>query len=137
MIFETAAAKVAATAVLAGSATLGVGVAATDCPAGQEVTIMGCGKVTQTVPDETIRRGTGTISATTVNVDFRDENGNRTSSGMGTGDQFEWLGGRKPGKNGDGTLIEVKQTTTGKGGWGDRYEGWIPAKYTQIPSMFN
>jgi hypothetical protein len=136
MIFETAAAKAAATAVLAGSATLGVGVAASDCPSGQEMTVWGCA-VVKTAPDETIRRGTGTISATTVAVTFRDENGNRTDSGLGAEDQFEWLGGRKPGKNGDGQLIEVKQITTGKGGWGSLYQGWIPAKYTQIPSMFN
>lgn len=136
MIFETAAAKAVATTVLAGSATLGVGVAANDCPSGQEMTIWGCA-VVETAPDETIRRGTGTISATTVAVTFRDGNGNRTDSGLGAADQFEWLGGRKQGKNGDGQLIEVKQITTGKGGWGPRYEGWIPAKYTQIPSMFD
>jgi len=134
MLFETAAAKTVAAAVLAGGATLGVNAAVTDCPAGQEMTVVGCAEVTHH-PDET-KWGTGTNSATTVAVDFRDQNGNRTNSGMGAEDQFEWLGGRKPGKNGDGMLIEVKQTTTGKGGWGSLYQGWIPVKYTQIPSMF-
>lgn len=136
MIFETTVAKAVATATLAGSSALGINMAVTDCPAGQEMTVFGCGKVTSH-PDESIHQGTGSHSAVTVPVDFRDESGNRTSSGMGTGDQFEWLGGRKPGKNGDGTLIEVKQTTTKMGGWGNLYTGWIPVKYTQIPSMFN
>ena len=139
MFFETAVAKTVAGAVLAGGATLGVGVAVKDCPAGQEMSVMGCAKVTH---HPSGRKGTGTHSAVDgrkapSGVDLRDGNGNRTTSGLGPDDQFEWLGGKKPGKNGDGTLIEVKQVTTGKGGWGPLYEGWIPVKFTQIPSMFN
>lgn len=64
-----------------------------------------------------------------VGVDFRDDNGNRTASGMSPYDQFQYLGQTKAGKNGDGTLIKVRQLTKGKGGWGSLYEGWIPVKY--------
>jgi hypothetical protein len=135
MLFETAAAKVAAGALLAGGVTFG-GVAASDCPTGQEMTVMGCATV-KNYDDETIRQGTGSTSFVTVDVDFRDNDGNRTSSGMSNQDQFEWLGGKKPGKNGDGMLIEVKQISTGKGGWGSLYQGWIPVKFTSAPRMFN
>lgn len=64
-----------------------------------------------------------------VGVDFRDDNGNRTTSGLSPRDQFKYLGQRKVGINGDGTLIKVRQITQGMGGWGDLYEGWIPEKY--------
>ena len=135
MLFETAAAKTVAAAVLAGGATLGVNAAVTDCPAGQEMTVVGCAKVTH-YPDELKDGDTGIISAPSVSVAFRDESGNRTGSGMSKWDQFKWLGGKKPGKNGDGTLIEVEQITKGKGGWGSRYRGWIPVKYTQAPEQY-
>lgn len=95
-------------------------------------------KITE-CPDVVVSGGQGTsISSVTpgVGVDFRDDNGNRTSSGLSNQDQFEYLNAKKPGKNGDGTLIKVKQITKGKGGWGSMYIGWIPVKYTQIPSMF-
>lgn len=127
------AASVVASVVVAGGAVVGVG-AAKDCPAGQDATLFGCAVVT-TAPDE-VKQGTNVNSAVTVDVDFRDAQGNRTSSGMGNEDQFQWLGGKKPGKNGDGALIQVRQLTRGQGGWGPLYEGWIPVKYTQIPSMF-
>jgi hypothetical protein len=138
MLFETAAAKAAATAasaVLVGGAAVGVSTAAGSCPDGQERTLFGCAKVVEYEGEE-VRRGTGTTSGPTVSVAFRDEHGNRTGSGMSASDQFEWLGGKKMGKDGDGMLIEVRQLTKGRGGWGDRYTGWIPVKYTQIPAMF-
>ncbi|MFE0472539.1 hypothetical protein ACFW2V_13085 [Streptomyces sp. NPDC058947] len=135
MFLEATAAKIAG-AVLVGGATLGVGAATTDCPTGQEMTVMGCAKVTD-YEDETVQQGTGSHSAVTVDVTFRDDQGNRTTSGMSSQDQFEWLGGKKPGKNGDGMLIEVKQISRGKGGWGPLYQGWIPVKYTHIPRMFD
>lgn len=133
-MIHAAVAKVAATAVLAGGAVAGVS-ATESCPAGQEATLFGCATVTHH-PDEENRRDTGITSAVTVNVSFRDNHGNKTDSGISTEDQFKWLGGKKLGKNGDGMLIEVEQTTEGKGGWGSLYQGWIPVKYTQIPSMF-
>ena len=132
-MIHAAVAKVVAGAVLAGGAVAGVG-ATTHCNPGEVLIGGSCGKVTGTMPDET--RGTGVTSAVTVDVDFRDTNGNRTNSGISTQDQFEWLGGKKQGKGGDGTLIEVKQITHGKGGWGPAYKGWIPVKFTQIPGMF-
>lgn len=133
MLMESAAAKVAA-ALIAGGAATGVGVSVADCPTGQEMTVVGCAKVTHHSDDS--GRGTGSHSATTVSVYFRDADGNKTDSGLGPGDQFEWLGGKKMGKNGDGMLVEIRQTTTGKGGWGSLYEGWIPMKYTQTPRLF-
>lgn len=135
-MLHAAAIKVAAGALAAGGITV-TGVSATGhCSPGQVVTSFGCGTVTQTLPDES-RQGTGVTSAVTVDVDFRDAGGSRTDSGISHNDVFEWLGGRKPGKNGDGTLIEVKQVTHGKGGWGPAYIGWIPEKYTQAPMMFH
>lgn len=134
-MIHAAVAKVAAGAVLASGAVVGVN-AAESCPAGQEATILGCASVTQ-YPDETIRQDTGKRSAVVVNVSFRDANGHKTNSGISTEDQFVWLGGKKQGKNGDGMLIEVEQVTHGKGGWGPLYRGWIPAKYTQLPSMWS
>lgn len=137
-MLEIAAGKLVAGALLAGGVTV-TGVAATsDCPAGQEKTVFGCAEV-QHYEGETVQRGTGKISAVTPSqgVTLRDKNGNRTGSGLSNQDQFEWLGGKKPGKNGDGVLIEVKQITQGKGGWGSDYIGWIPVKYTQAPQMFN
>lgn len=134
-MIHAVAAKVALGALAAGGLTVG-GVSATEhCSPGQVLTSFGCGTVTATAPD-TVRGGTGITSATTVNVDFRDSRGNRTTSGISTQDQFEWLGGKKQGKDGDGTLIEVQQTTEHKGGWGPLYKGWIPMKYTQAPVMF-
>jgi hypothetical protein len=135
MITTAAVAKVVAGTMLAGGAVAGVG-AVEHCPVGEVFANGGCGKVVQTLPDEK-RQGTGTISAVTVDVDFRNGDGERTNSGISTEDQFEWLGGKKPGRDGDGELIEVRQITQGKGGWGPLYQGWIPVKYTQIPQMFN
>jgi hypothetical protein len=132
-MIQAAAVKIAAGALIA-SGVVGVS-AAEHCKLGEVATSLGCGKVTQTLPDET--KGGSTTSAVTVPVDFRDADGNRTSSGLGVNDQFHWLGGKKQGKNGDGLLIEIRQTTHGGGGWGPLYEGWIPVKFTQIPSMFH
>lgn len=133
-MIQAAAIKVAAGA-LAATGVVGVS-AAEQCKVGEVLTSFGCGNVT-TAPDESHRRGTGSTSAVTTAVTFRDARGNRTGSGLGIEDQFEWLGSKKQGKNGDGPLIEVRQITHGKGGWGPLYEGWIPAKYTQIPSMWD
>ena len=82
--------------------------------------------------------GIDTVSSVTpsVGVDFRDDHGNRTSSGLSNRDQFEYLNARRQGRSGDGMLIKVRQITHGKGGWGPLYTGWIPVKYTQLPSMF-
>lgn len=131
-MIHAVAIKAAAGVLVAGGAVVGVGTTG-HCPSGETHTVFGCAKVT-TAPDEST--GTGTISAVTVNVSFRDEGGNKTGSGISTEDQFQWLGQKKPGKNGDGTLIKVKQITHGKGGWGPLYEGWIPVKFTQAPALF-
>ncbi len=97
---------------------------------------MELGTVT-TCPDVTTFRTTVISSVTpAVGVDFRNDDGDRTASGLSSHDQFRFLHLTKEGKGGDGLLIKVRQTTQGKGGWGPLYEGWIPAKYTQIPSMF-
>jgi hypothetical protein len=109
----------AATAALLTGATLAIAPAAQAAPAATSV-------------------DPNTTSAVTpaVGVDFRDDHGNRTTSGISNRDQFEYLGVQREGKNGDGTLIKVRQLTNGRGGWGKLYTGWIPVKYTQLPSMF-
>lgn len=134
-MIHAVALKVAAGALAAGGLTVGGASAVGHCSPGQVVTGFGCGTVKETAPDET--RGGTITTAVTFDVNFRDDNGDRTSSGLGANDQFHYLGAKKMGKNGDGMLIKVKQTTTGQGGWGSLYEGWIPVKYTQLPSMFN
>lgn len=134
-MIHAVAAKIAAGVLVAGGATVGGVSASTHCPPTQVVTGFGCGTVTETVPGET--RGGSITSAVTVAVDFRDDNGDRTSSGLGAHDQFQYLGAKKQGRNGDGLLIKVRQTTRGQGGWGSLYEGWIPARWTQIPGMFH
>lgn len=136
-MLEVIGVKVAAGVLAAGAVTGGAVQIADGCPAGQDMTVFGCAKV-QGYPDQSSSSGTNIRSSITPagGVDFRDSRGNRTGSGISNEDQFEWLGGKKPGKNGDGTLIEVKQVTHGKGGWGPLYQGWIPVKFTQLPSMF-
>lgn len=136
-MFEIAAGKIAVTAastVLAGGAAVGIS-ATGDCPTGQEKTVFGCATVTN-APD--ITRGHGSISSVTPSsgVVFRDGNGNRTTSGLSPRDKFMYVGQKMEGKNGDGTLILVKQMTKGVGGWGPLYLAWIPVKYTANPELF-
>lgn len=138
-----AKAAVVATA-LTGSLIAGTASAsALDCKPGQ-VKVMGqCGTVTG--EDKRQGRSTGITSFVTpsVGVDFRDNNGNKTGSGFYPANAFEYLGRKMHGKNGDGTLILVRQLTKAddgsvtQSGYGNLYTGWIPVKYTQIPSMFN
>lgn len=95
------------------------------------------GTVTECVKADEFTGKTISFVTPAVGVDFRDDNGNRTASGLSSNDQFEYLGEKRAGVNGDGTLIRIRQITTGKGGWGSRYEGWIPVKYTSVPSLFD
>lgn len=137
-MLEIAAGKLAlaaAGAIVAGGTALGVNTAG-GCPAGQETTIFGCAKVTN-APDER-GAGYGKVSSVTPSggVDFRDVNGDRTSSGLSPADRFQYVGQKRKGKNGDGPLILVKQLTHGKGGWGPLYLAWIPVKYTADPTSF-
>jgi hypothetical protein len=137
-MLQVVAVKAAAGILAAGAIGGGVVVeTSSGCPAGKEMTVFGCATV-QNYPGETSSTGTNVRSSVTPSggVDFRDKNGNRTGSGMSNQDQFVWLGSKKPGKNGDGMLIEVEQVTHGKGGWGPLYKGWIPVKFTQAPQMF-
>lgn len=136
-MLEIAAGKfavAAASTVLAGGAAVGINVAS-DCSAGQEMTAYGCATVTD-APD--ITRGHGTVSSVTPSsgVVFRDENGNRTNSGLSPRDKFMYVGQKMQGKGNDGTLILVKQITKGVGGWGPLYLAWIPVKYTANPGAF-
>lgn len=138
-MLEIAAGKLAvaaASTVLAGGAAVGLN-ASGNCPDGQEKTLFGCATVTN-APDVTVDKGYGSISRVTPSggVDFRDEDRNRTDSGLSPQDRFQYVGQKVEGKNGDGPLILVKQLTKGKGGWGPRYLGWIPIKYTENPSLF-
>lgn len=137
-------ATTAAAAALAGTVALGGAASASSCPSGQVKTAYGCGQVTGEIKGEQ-GHPTGITSFVTpaVGVDFRDENGNKTGSGFYPANAFEYLGKKKHGKNGDGTLILVRQLTRHDGpgitqsGYGSLYKGWIPAKYTQAPSMFD
>lgn len=133
----------AATLALTGSLAFAGTAAASDCKPGQ-VKVMGqCGDVTGEIKGEQGRE-TGITSYVTpaVGVDFRDEAGNKTGSGFYPVNLFEYLGKKKHGKNGDGTLILVRQLTRDdpgtvvQSGYGDLYRGWIPVKYTQAPELF-
>jgi hypothetical protein len=142
-----ATAAIIATAGVAGATSAS---AADNCPPGQEqVAAFGktqCGTVTE-IPDPPNQNQTGetggqadsTTSSVTpsVGVILRDDNGALTTSGLSNRDQFEYLGEKMDGKHGDGTLIKIRQTSTGMGGWGELREGWIPVKYTQLPTMFD
>lgn len=140
---KTLAAGVAA-AALTGSIALGGTAVASDCKPGQVKTSFGCGDVTGEIKGEQ-GKSTGITSFVTpaVGVDFRDEEGNKTGSGFYPANAFEYLGKKKHGKNGDGTLILVRQLTRAddgtvtQSGYGTLYKGWIPVKYTQLPSMFD
>lgn len=132
---KTALKAAAASAALAGSLlVIAPAASAASCPSGQVAIAGGCGTVVGTLPDQS--HGTTGSVVPEVGVDFRDEHGHRTGSGLSNQDQFRYLDQKKDGLNGDGTLIKVRQTTKGKGGWGELYEGWIPVKYTQLPKMF-
>jgi hypothetical protein len=134
----------AAAAALAGTIALGGTAAADSCKPGQVQTAYGCGDVTGEIKGEQ-GSPTGIRSFVTpaVGVDFRDEDGNKTGSGFYPANSFEYLGKKKQGKNGDGVLILVRQETKQdsptvvQSGYGTIYKGWIPVKYTQIPSMFD
>lgn len=99
---------------------------------------MEMGTVTE-CPDVKVSSGARIVSSVTpgVGVDFRDDNGRRTGSGLSNRDQFQYLGATKTGDGEDGALVKVRQITQGVGGWGDLYEGWIPVKYTARPDIFN
>ena len=140
---KTIAAGAAAVA-LTGSLAFAGTAAADSCKPGQVKTAYGCGDVTGEIKGEQ-GKSTGITSFVTpaVGVDFRDENGNKTGSGFYPANAFEYLGKKKHGKNGDGTLILVRQMTKAddgavtQSGYGTLYKGWIPVKYTQLPSMFH
>jgi hypothetical protein len=133
----------AAAAALAGTLVMGGTAAASDCKPGQ-VKIMGqCGDVTGEIKGEQgVETGINSFVTPAVGVDFRDENGNKTGSGFYPVNAFEYLGKKKQGINGDGTLILVRQLTRQdpgtvvQSGYGSLYRGWIPVKYTQAPELF-
>lgn len=133
----------AAAAALAGSIAFAGTAAAVDCKPGQ-VKVMGqCGDVTGEIKGEQgVETGITSFVTPAVGVDFRDESGNKTGSGFYPVNAFEYLGKKKQGKNGDGTLILVRQLTREdpgsitQSGYGSLYKGWIPVKYTQAPELF-
>lgn len=133
----------AATAALAGTLVMGGTAAASDCKPGQ-VKIMGqCGDVTGEIKGEQgAHTGITSFVTPAVGVDFRNENGVKTGSGFYPANAFEYLGRKKHGINGDGTLILVRQLTRAddgtvtQSGYGSLYQGWIPVKYTQAPELF-
>jgi len=142
---KTSIAAGAAAIALTGSLALAGTASADSCKPGQVQTAYGCGDVTGEIKGEQ-GKSTGITSFVTpaVGVDFRDENGNKTGSGFYPANGFEYLGKKKHGKNGDGTLILVRQMTKSQdgasitqSGYGNLYKGWIPVKYTQLPSMFD
>ncbi|MER6605754.1 hypothetical protein ABT282_07515 [Streptomyces sp. NPDC000927] len=94
------------------------------------------GTVTE-CPDTSTRSTGGTISSITPSegVDFRNNNGFKTGSGLSNRDRFRYLGETRT-FNGE-VMIRVKQITSGMGGYGSLYEGWIPVRFTANPSMFN
>lgn len=149
---KTAAASLAATVALTGTLFVlsPAAQAAGPCPSGQKAVVSYeqrhnpvSGKteratITECKPEVTGDGRAGAVSSVkpAVGVDFRDDEGNRTASGLSPRDEFQYMGMKREGKNGDGTLILVKQLTQGKGGWGPVYFAWIPVKYTVDPSLF-
>lgn len=141
---KTSIAAGAAAIALTGSLALAGTASADSCKPGQVKTAYGCGDVTGEIKGEQ-GKSTGIRSFVTpaVGVDFRDEDGNKTGSGFYPANSFEYLGKKKQGKNGDGVLILVRQETKQdspmvvQSSYGTLYKGWIPVKYTQIPSMFD
>lgn len=64
---------------------------------------------------------------------LRDERGNDLGSGIGEGQDFEFV---ECGPAGSG-LIRVNQLTRGEGGgWGPLYEGYVKIEWTMRPSQF-
>lgn len=149
---KTTAASVAAAVALTGSLFVLApsATAAGPCKAGEKVVISyeqrynptngktERAKITECKSEITGNGQAGAISSVkpAVGVDFRDDEGNRTASGLSPRDEFQFMGMKREGKNGDGTLILVKQLTEGKGGWGPVYFAWIPVKYTVDPTLF-
>lgn len=128
---KTIAAGAAAVA-LTGTLALGGTASAADCGSSQVSTAYGCGSVSG--DNEGVGTTTSSPAAGTGGLIFRDQNGNDLGSGLGERDQFEWHGDKRVV---DGTvLIFVKQMTTGGGGWGSLYSGWVKAEFTQAPSIF-
>ena len=81
---------------------------------------------------------TGTITSWpavgTGGLILRDENGNDLGSGIGEGQDFEFI---QCGPEGSG-LVKVNQLTRGSGGgWGDLYSGYVKAEWTMAPGQFN
>jgi hypothetical protein len=81
---------------------------------------------------------TGTITSWpavgTGGLILRDENGNDLGSGIGEGQDFEFI---QCGPEGSG-LVKVNQLTRGSGGgWGDLYSGYVKAEWTMAPGQFD
>jgi hypothetical protein len=74
-------------------------------------------------------------TSVTVDTHLLDNNLQKTGSGLVPADRFEYLGEKFPGPDGK-MYIAIKQITTGKGGWGEKYQGWIPVENTIDPDMF-
>lgn len=124
----------AAAAALAGSIAL-TGVASAtpnSCGPNQVRVASGCGNVSE--DNEGVGTATSSPAAGTGGLIFRDENGRDLGSGIGENDRFEWNGEKRI-INGE-VLIWVKQITSGNGGWGTLYSGWVKAQYTQAPVLF-
>lgn len=124
----------AAAAALAGSIALtGVASAApSSCAPNQVRVASGCGTVTE--DNDNVGTTESSPAAGTGGLIFRDENGRDLGSGIGEGDRFVWNGEKRT-VNGE-VLIWIKQTTSGNGGWGSLYSGWVKAQYTQAPVLF-
>src|ERR1044072_6938 len=141
---KTSIAAGAAAIALTGSLALAGTASADSCKPGQVKTAYGCGDVTGEIKGEQ-GKSTGIRSFVTpaVGADFRHEDGHKAGPGFYPANSFEYLGKKKQGKNGDGVLILVRQETKQdsptvvQSGYGTLYKGWIPVKYTQIPSMFD
>lgn len=124
----------AAAAALAGSIAL-TGVASAtpnSCGPNQVRVASGCGNVSE--DNENVGTALSSPAAGTGGLIFRDQNGRDLGSGIGEMDRFTWDGAKRT-VNGE-VLIFVKQTTSGGGGWGTLYSGWVKAAYTQAPVMF-
>lgn len=75
----------------------------------------------------TVTECSGSRVTPAVGVDFRDDNGFKTGSGLSPNDRFVYLGEPRM-LNGE-MMVMVKQTTSGVGGYGSLYKGYIPTRF--------
>lgn len=132
----------AATATAAGTVlTVAPSASARDCSAEIEATSQqyntdGLAQNLECDGDGNLATGTITSwpAVGTGGLILRDENGNDLGSGIGEGQDFEFI---ECGPAGSG-LIMVNQLTRGSGGgWGSLYSGYVKAEWTMMPSQFD